>query len=198
MTGTQAERMRAMTRIALLAVTLSACAGSTYYPSHQPGYAQQTVQTTNQSPDGTQSSTSTTTTTFQSTSYEEPAPAPEPAVMPPPPPAPQCDARDNREMCIALGVMVDIGEILRSVEGESCRRASKALNRYADSNSFELRTFLQLEHTQTPLRLEQFQQRHAATASVVIGLALDLETRCDDDPRVHRALARVGFSGLRR
>jgi hypothetical protein len=204
--GTPPERQARMTRLALLVVTLTACAGSsTYYPPPQPGYASQTVQTTNLSADGSQTSTTTTTTTFQSSSYEEPAPPPpepEPAVMQPPPPPPptpggQCDPRDTREMCIAVGVMVDISDILASVENESCRRASKELNRYADHNRREIRVFMNLEHDVAANRLAQFQQRHGALASVAVGRALELEARCDGDDRVHRALERVGFTGLR-
>ena len=184
--------MARMTRIALLAVVLSACTGSTYYPSGQPVYATQTTQTTNGS------STTTSTTTFQSASYEEPQPEPQPEPPPPPPepepmPVSHCDQRDNREMCIALGVIVDVGDILLGVERESCRRASKELNRYADGHEREIRTLLRLEHTQTPMRLQQFQQRHAATAAVVMTRALDLEARCDGDDRVVRALRRIGF-----
>src|SRR5688572_21627672 len=143
-----------MTKLVSLAALLVACTGSsTYYPSGQPQYASQTQTTTN----GPQ--TSTTTTTYQSSSYQEPAPAPQPepvayqpVYQPPPPPQdqrPQCHPRDNREMCIALGVMHDVGRLLYRLEERSCGKAAKALNRYADNHEYEIEVLLSLEETQT-------------------------------------------------
>jgi len=191
-----------MNRIALLAVTLSACTGSTYYPSGQPQYAQQT--TTTQSADGSQVATSTTT--YQTTTYDQ-QPAPQPAAYepppqpaaPPPPPqddGPRCDARDNREMCIAVGVIYDVGRLLERLDERSCGKAAKALNRYADHHGREIETMLTLEHSQTRPRLRQFQERHQTDVELVLAQALDLDARCGGDDRFDRAIARIGFHGL--
>lgn len=188
---------RMLHRLALLAVTLSACTGSTYYPSGQPQYAQQT--TTTQSADGSQ--TQTTTTTYQSTSYDQ-QPAPEPAsYQPPPPPAPpsdgpQCHPRDNEEMCTAVSVIYDVGRLLERLDERSCGRAARALNRYADENRRDIEVMLTLGHTQTRPRLEQFMQRHQADVELVIAQAQDLDARCGGDDRFDRAMRRIGFRGL--
>lgn len=190
-------------RLALLAVTLSACTGSTYYPSAQPGYAQQTTTTT--SADGTQ--TQTSTTTYQTTTYDqqpqpEPAsyqpapPAPPAPPQPPPPSGPSCDPRDNREMCIAVGVIYDVGRLLERLEERSCGKASRALNRYADENGDDIEVMLTLEHTQTRPRLRQFMDRHQADVELVIAQAMDLDSRCGGDDRFDRAMRRIGFRGL--
>ena len=187
-----------MTRTVLLAAVLSACTGSTYYPSGQPQYAQQTQ--TTQSADGTQTSTST----YTHQSYDQPAPpppAPEPqpaSYEPPPPPddGPRCDARDNREMCVALGVIYDVGRMLSRLEERSCGKAARALNRYADNHDREIEIMLSLEETQTGPRLRQFQQRHMTEVSLVIDQALDLDARCGGDDRFDRAMRRLGFRGL--
>jgi hypothetical protein len=190
-------------RLALLAVTLSACTGSTYYPSGQPQYAQQT--TTTQSADGSQ--TQTSTTTYQTTTYDQ-QPQPEPAAyqpppqpQPAPPPAPpsngpQCDPRDNREMCIAVGVIYDVGRLLERLEERSCGRAARALNRYADENRDDIEVMLTLEDTQTRPRLRQFMARHQADVELVIAQAMDLDSRCGGDDRFDRAMVRIGFRGL--
>jgi hypothetical protein len=188
---------RMLHRLALLAVTLSACTGSTYYPSGQPQYAQQT--TTTQSADGSQ--TQTSTTTYQTTTYDQ-QPQPEPAAYqppaPPPPPSngPQCDPRDNREMCIAIGVISDVGRLLERLEERSCGKAARALNRYADENRDDIDVMLTLEHTQTRPRLRQFMDRHQADVELVIAQALDLDSRCGGDDRFDRAMRRIGFRGL--
>ena len=189
-----------MTRIALFAVVLSACTGtSTYYPSGQPQYAQQTQ--TTQSADGSQ--TTTTTSTYQQTSYEQPAPPPpqpepQPAAYQPPPPddGPRCDARDNREMCTALGVVYDVGRLLERLEERSCGKAAKVLNRYADRHDREIEVMLSLEETQTRPRLRQFAERHQVEFALVIAQALDLDSRCGGDDRFDRAMRRLGFRGL--
>ena len=188
-----------MTRTVLLAAVLSACTGSTYYPSAGPQYAQQT--TTSQSPDGTQT---TSTTTYQHSSYEQPAPpppAPEPqpaSYEPPPPPddGPRCDPRDNREMCIALGVVYDVGRLLERLEERSCNKAARALNRYADRHDREIEIMLSLEETQTAPRLRQFAERHQVEFALVIAQAQDLDARCGGDDRFDRAMRRLGFRGL--
>jgi hypothetical protein len=188
-----------MKRIAILATVLSACTGSTYYPSGDPQYAQQ--QTTTTSADGTQ--TSTTTHTYQS--YDQTAPQPQPAsyeqpAQPaPPPPAyddgPRCDPRDNREMCIALGVIYDIGRLLERLEDRGCGKAARALDRYADNNERDIETLMTLEHTQTRPRLRQFAERHQTEFLLVINQALDLDGRCGGDDRFDRAMRRIGFRG---
>jgi hypothetical protein len=178
--------------LALLAVTLSACTGSTYYPSSQPQYAQQT--TTTQSADGSQ--TQTSTTTYQTTTYDQ---QPEPAVYQPPAPppsGPSCDPRDNREMCIAVGVIHDVGRLLERLEERSCGKAARALNRYADENRDDIETMLTLDHTQTGPRLRQFMDRHQADVELVIAQATDLDSRCGGDDRFDRAIDRIGFRGL--
>lgn len=190
-----------MMRIALLAVALSACTGSTYYPSGQPQYAQQ--QTTTTSADGSQMQTSTTT--YQTTTYDQqqqpPAPQPEPASYQPPPPpvednGPACHPRDNREMCIALGVVYDVGRLLERLEERSCGKAARALNRYADNHDREIEILLTLEDTQTKPRLRQFAERHQGEFTLVIEQALDLDARCGGDDRFDRAMRRLGFRGL--
>ncbi len=188
-----------MTRITLLALVLSACTGSTYYPSSQPQYAQQTQ--TTQSADGTQAST--TTTTYQHQSYEQPAPPPpapepQPASYEPPPAddGPRCDPRDNREMCTALGVVYEVGRLLERLEERSCGKAAKALNRYADRHDREIEIMLSLEETQTRPRLRQFAERHQLEFALVISQALDLDSRCGGDDRFDRAMRRLGFRGL--
>ena len=190
-----------MHRLALCAVTLSACTGSTYYPSGQPQYASQTTST--QSADGLQ--TQNTTTSFQHTPYEgqpQPEPAayqPPPAPQPPPPPVdngPRCDPRDNHEMCIAVGVIYDVGRLLERLEERSCGRAARALNRYADDNRDDIEVMLTLDHTQTRPRLNQFMARHQAEVDLVIAQALDLDSRCGGDDRFDRAMRRIGFRGL--
>jgi hypothetical protein len=180
---------------------LAACTGSsTYYPAGQPQYASasQTTSSTN----GTTTTTTTTTATFQA--YEEPmsepAPAPpveEPAPPPPPAPAgdPRCSPEDSIEMCVSLGVILDIGDILATAENRSCHKASKLINRYADSHARQIDTFLSLERTESRRRLKQWERRHQVEASEAINRALDLASRCNDD-RTDRALRRVGFHGL--
>ncbi len=192
-----------MTRIALLSLVLSACAGSSSYYPAGPVYASSSQ--TTQSADGSQTTTTTTTASFEP---NEPAPAPaapvaEPvAYEPPPPPAPpadtgdsECDRRDTPEMCVALHVILDIGDILREADSVSCRRATKELNRYADRHVREIRTLLNLEETETAPRLRQWQERHQQDAAVAISRALDMSSRCDDE-RADAALERVGFRGL--
>jgi hypothetical protein len=191
---------RMLHRFALLAVTLSACTGtSTYYPSGQPQYAQQT--TTTQSADGSQVQTSTST--YQTTTYDQ-QPQPEPAAYQPPQPAPpppssdgpRCDPRDNREMCIAIGVIYDVGRLLERLEERSCGKAARALNRYADENRGDIDVMLSLDHTQTRPRLRQFMDRHQADVELVIAQAMDLDSRCGGDDRFDRAMRRIGFRGL--
>jgi hypothetical protein len=197
--GTKSDARGAMmTRTVLLAAVLSACTGSTYYPSAGPQYAQQT--TTSQSPDGTQS---TSTTTYQHSSYEQPAPPPpapepQPASYEPPPPddGPRCDPRDNREMCTALGVVYDVGRLLERLEERSCNKAARALNRYADRHDREIEIMLSLEETQTAPRLRQFAERHQVEFALVIAQAQDLDARCGGDDRFDRAMRRLGFRGL--
>lgn len=183
----------------LLVVVLSACTGtSTYYPSGQPQYAQQTTQTTNGN------TTTTSTSTYQSTPYEQPAPPPpqpvsyEPAPQPAPPvdDGPRCHPRDNDEMCIALGVLYDVGHLLERLEERSCGKAARVLNRYADENRRDIDTLLTLEHTQTRPRLRQFAERHQAEFTLVMEQALDLDARCGGDDRFDRAMHRLGFRGL--
>ena len=190
-----------MTRTVLLAAVLSACTGSTYYPSGQPQYAQQT--TTTQSPDGTQTSTST----YTHQSYDQPAPPPpqpepQPASYEPPPPpqdeGPRCDPRDNREMCTALGVVYDVGRLLERLEERSCNKAARAINRYADRHDREIEVMLSLEETQTRPRLRQFAERHQTEFALVIAQALDLDSRCGGDDRFDRAMRRIGFRDLLR
>lgn len=195
-----------MKRIAMLALVLSACTG-TYYPysSSQPQYASSTTQSTSQSPDGTMSS-STTTTTFESNTQQpmppaQPAAYEEPPPPPPPPSGPQgtdgrCDRRDTPNMCVALGVILDIGDILAQAENGSCRQASKSLNRYADQHPREIDTLIRLDQLESRKRIEKFSQRHQGTAGVVISRAMELDARCEGDDKLDRALRRVGFSGL--
>lgn len=61
----------------------------------------------------------------------------------------------------------------------------------------DIRVLNNLDYSETPTRLQQFQQRHQTTAGAVIARALDLDARCDGDDRVNRALRRIGFKGLR-
>ena len=170
----------------------------TYYPSGQPQYAQQ--QTTTTSADGSQ--TQTSTTTYQTTTYDQqqqPAPQPEPASYQPPPADDvgfQCHPRDNREMCIALGVVYDVGRLLERLEERSCGKAARALNRYADDHDREIEILLTLEDTQTKPRLRQFAERHQGEFTLVIDQALDLDARCGGDDRFDRAMRRLGFRGL--
>jgi hypothetical protein len=194
-----------MNRITLLTTALLAgCVGSSsYYPSGQPQYASasQTTQTTN----GSTTTTSSTTATYQA--YEQPAPVPqpepqpavvvyEPAPAPVADPGPRCHARDNREMCIAVGVIYDVGRLLERLEERSCGKASRAINRYADNHDDEIEVLLSLEHTQTRPRLRQFVERHQAEVSLVIAQAMDLDSRCGGDDRFDRAMKRLGFDGL--
>jgi hypothetical protein len=190
----------AMKPLALFATLLAACTGSsTYYPAGQPQYASasQTTSSTN----GTTTTTTTTTATFQA--YEEPmaepAPAPPAEEPAPPPPAPagdpRCSPEDTIEMCVSLGVILDIGDILATAENRSCHKASKLINRYADSHARQIDTFLSLERTESRRRLKQWERRHQVEASEAINRALDLASRCNDD-RTDRALRRVGFHGL--
>jgi hypothetical protein len=186
-----------MTRTVLLAAVLSACTGSTYYPSGQPQYAQQT--TTTQSPDGTQTSTSTYTHTSYDQQPAPPPPQPEPqpaSYEPPPDDGPRCDPRDNREMCTALGVVYDVGRLLERLEERSCNKAARALDRYADRHDREIEVMLSLEETQTRPRLRQFAERHQAEFALVIAQALDLDSRCGGDDRFDRAMRRLGFRSL--
>jgi len=196
-----------MKRIGLFALLLSACTATTYpMSSGQPQYAStQTTQTT-QNPDGSTVTTTTTETASsqpyaaQPATYNEPPPPPpesEPALPPPPPPSDAaCHKKDTPEMCVSLHVILDIGAIVKNSEGGSCRDASKALNRYADSHKRELETFLSLESTASKKELEKFQKRHQGEATVVITGAMELDQRCDGDEKLDRAFKRVGFTGF--
>lgn len=195
-----------MTRIALLAALLSACTG-TYYPysSSQPQYASAQTTTTQTSEDGSVTTTTTETSTFeayptaQPAAYHEPAasaPPPPPAAPPPAPPSDLCHRKDTPDMCVAIQTMFEIGAIIKQHEDASCREASRALNRYADTHGRELHTFENLDKTHSEKQLRGFQKRHEADAAPIMGAALELDARCDGDQKLDRALRRVGFSGL--
>src|SRR5205085_3867935 len=131
--------------------------------------------------------------------YEEPAPAPEPMPEPAPAPAPagdpRCASQDSVEMCVSLGVILDVGDLLARGEDRSCKKATKLLNRYADDHARNIETFMSLERTESPRKLRQWTERHRVEATEAMNRALDLATRCDDD-RTARALQRAGFHGM--
>jgi hypothetical protein len=187
-----------MTRLAALVVLATACTGTYYpYPS-QPTYATAQTQQVSQSQDG-----ATTTTTTQTYSYQsnDSAPVAQPAVYeaPPaddPPPPSLCDPQDTANMCVAVTVIVDIGDILTDVHDGSCRDASRALNRYADSHAREIDTLIRLRELESPARLAGWEDRHRARAEGVMAAALDLDTRCEHNAKLDRAFRRVGFTGL--
>ena len=191
-----------MTRIALLAVALSAGCTGTYYPysGSQPQYATAQTQQVSQSQDGT----TTTTTTSESYAFQPNTVPAQPAAYeppPPPPPAPEpapsiCHPRDTANMCVAITVIVDIGDILTDLHDASCREAAKALNRYADSHAREIDTFARLRELEPAHRLARWEDRHRSRADGVIAAALDLDMRCEHNSKVDRALRRVGFTGL--
>ena len=99
-------------------------------------------------------------------------------------------------MCIAVGVIFDVGRLLERLDERSCGKAARALNRYADDNRDDIDVLLTLEHTQTRPRLRQFQDRHQGEFELVIAQALDLDARCGGDDRFDRAMRRIGFRGL--
>ena len=194
-----------MMRIALLALALAAGCTGTYYPyPSQPTYASAQTQQVSQSQDGTTSTTTTETYSFQSNApTPQPAVYQEPAPAAPPPPAydgdprpPECHPRDSDNMCVAVSVIVDIGDILTEVHDESCRDAARALNRYADSHARHIDTLVRLRELESPARLAAWEDRHRSRAEGVMAAALDLDTRCEHSGKVDRALRRVGFTGL--
>jgi hypothetical protein len=195
-----------MTRIALLAFVLTAGCTGTYYPysGSGPAYATAQTQQVAQSQDGT---TTTTTTTSQSYAFEpaaQPAayaseppqapPEPPPAEEPAPPPL--CHPRDTANMCVALTVIVDVGDIIAAAQNGSCRDASKSLNRYADSHAREIETLIRLRELEPKHKLAKWEERHRSRAEGVMTAALDLDTRCEHNEKLDRALRRVGFTGL--
>ena len=205
--GTSRELHACMMRFAILAAFAAACTGTYYpYPS-QPTYATAQTQQVSQSADGTSTTTTTSTETY---SFESNAPAAQPVAQPavyqqPAPPqddAPQspppsvCHPRDSANMCVAVQVIVDIGDILNDVHDGSCRDASRALNRYADAHAREIDTMLRLSELETPARMTAWEKRHRAQAEGVMAAALDLDTRCEHDTKLDRAFRRIGFTGL--
>jgi hypothetical protein len=203
--GTQRELRPTMTRIAVLGVVLAGCTATTYpYQGSRPlTYAEtQQQQQVAQSQDGT---TTTTTTTSSSYSFQPQAAQPaayEPAPPPPPPPAEPgpapslCHPRDTPNMCVAITVMVDIGDILTDVREASCRDAARSLNRYADAHPREIDTLVRLQELEPAHKLARWEERNRSRAEPIMMAALDLDTRCDGNAKVDRALRRVGFTGM--
>jgi hypothetical protein len=196
------EQCPRMTRIALLAIALAAGCTGTYYPysGSQPQYATAQTQQVSQSQDGS----TTTTTTSQSYAYQPNTVAAQPAAYEPaPPPAPAeepapslCHPRDTPNMCVALTVIVDVGDILTDAQDASCRDAAKSLNRYADSHAREIDTLDRLRELEPAGRLAKWEERNRGRAEGVMAAALDLDARCEHNGKVDRALRRVGFSGM--
>jgi hypothetical protein len=193
-----------MLRIAWLSFALAttACTG-TYYPTSSAGpqYASASTQQVSQSHDGT---TTTTTTSTQSYAYQANPPAPQPAAYEPPPPPPSeepappslCHPRDTANMCVALTVIVDVGDIITGARESSCREAARSLNRYADSHAREIDTLIRLRELESPARLAAWEDRHRSQAEGVMMVALEIDARCEHNDKLDRALRRIGFSGL--
>ena len=193
-----------MLRIASLSFALAAvaCTG-TYYPTSSAGpqYASASTQQVTQSSDG---ATTTTTSSTQTYAFQPNEPAPQPAAYEPPPPPPSeeppppslCHPRDTANMCVALTVIVDVGDIITNARGASCREAARSLNRYADSHAREIDTLIRLRELESPARLAAWEDRHRSQAEGVMMVALELDARCEHNDKLDRALRRIGFSGL--
>ena len=188
-----------------LVLAAAACTG-TYYPASSAGpqYASASQQQVSQSHDGT---TMTTTSSTQTYAYQANPPPSQPAAYEPPPPPPPppseepappslCHPRDTANMCVALTVIVDVGDIITQARDTSCREAARSLNRYADSHAREIDTLIRLRELESPARLAAWEDRHRSQAEGVMMVALELDARCEHNDKLDRALRRIGFSGL--
>lgn len=201
-----------MNRLALVAFAIAAGCTGTYYPysSSSPQYATATTQQTQTSADGTTTTTTSSTESYtfqasvqgaQPASYQQ-APVEQTPVTDdddgdeaPLPPV-RCHPRDTANMCVAYTVIVEVGDIITDMHEASCNAAAKALNRYADAHPREIDTLERLRDLEPAGRLRAWEDRHRSEAEAVMAGALDLDSRCDHNSKLDRALRRVGFSGL--
>lgn len=108
----------------------------------------------------------------------------------------RCDAAESANLCTALTVILDLGDLITYMHEASCGAAAKALDTYADVHARAVDTLVHLREREPARKLRAWEDRHGDDANRVIAGALELDARCSHDDQLDRALRRVGFTGL--
>lgn len=159
-----------MQRLALLAVALAGCAGHAHpAAAPQPVASQSLVEAVEQA---------------------------QPAAFGVTTDSHRCDAAESTNLCTALTVVLDLGDLIAAMHDASCGAAAKALEVYGDVHAADIDTLVHLREREPARKLRAFEDRHGADADRVLAAALELDARCAHDDQLDRALRRVGFTGL--
>jgi hypothetical protein len=162
---------RAMQRLALLAIAvLAGCAGHAH-----PAAAPQPV---------------------ASLSLLEAVEQAQPAAFGIVPESHHCEAAESANLCTALTVILDLGDLIAYMHDASCDAATTALEVYGDTHATAIDTLIHLREREPARNLRVFEDRHGDEANRVIAGALELDVRCAHDPALDRALRRLGVTGL--
>ena len=108
----------------------------------------------------------------------------------------RCDAAESTNLCTALTVLLDLGDLIDYMHDASCGAAAKALEVYGETHTAAIDTLVHLREREPARKLRAFEDRHGADADRVLAGALELEARCAHDDALDRALRGVGITGL--
>lgn len=108
----------------------------------------------------------------------------------------RCDAAESTNLCSALTVLLDLGDLITYMHDASCGAAAKALEVYGETHVAAIETLVHLREREPARKLRAWEDRHGAEADRVLAGALDLDARCAHDDQLDRALRRVGITGL--